>query len=276
MRRIVISMLASCLALLALQIPATAAELTGAESKASAKKIFLTFNLSETLDSEKIYDYSANIVRIKIAGLELKSSLLKGDKLKVQDEHGNHFYRFTRYSKTDDGAMISIYLGKLCSPADALVIPKDGRIEVEIIKPLWKLENEPVVAEPAADTKPVADTSTDETGNESVEESPAIDTSSPEVKPEVDLSSPSYRKFDLDKVPASMVEIKGIPFDEALLLIVAESGFNVVVGNGIDDTEVNLNFTKKGISLESALDILCMAYELKYTVDDDAIIISLR
>jgi hypothetical protein len=84
---------------------------------------------------------------------------------------------------------------------------------------------------------------------------------------------PGYTEFDLDQIPITGIEIRGLPFDEALLKLIASSGFNVVVGKDIEQTEVNLNFTQKQISLKNALDLLCIAYDLTYTVEADAIVI---
>jgi len=82
-----------------------------------------------------------------------------------------------------------------------------------------------------------------------------------------------YTEFDLDKVPVAGIEIRGLPFDEALMKLVGSAGFNVVVGRDVEDTEVNLNFTQKQITLKSALDLLCIAYDLTYTIEGDAIVI---
>lgn len=90
---------------------------------------------------------------------------------------------------------------------------------------------------------------------------------------EVAPSSRSYQSFDLTQVPVNGVEIKGEPFNEALMQLVAGTGFNVVVGAGVSTETVTLNFSKKQISLKSALDLLCVAYDLDYTVEDDAIVI---
>lgn len=261
---------------------ALAAEMTATDAQVSNKKITLSFAISELSEIDKVFDYSANVVKITVPGLDFSSSQRRGDKLKVSDEHGDSFYRFTRFAEVEGGGLISIYLGKLCSPADALVVPRDGRIEVEIIKPLWKLgsapadvpdqpqdtpDTAPADDTPPADDQPADDQPADDGGDEAGSQDPP---------PFDNGGAQSYRKFDLSQVPAAKVELKGVPFDEAIVTIVADSGFNVVVGSGIEDTEVNLNFTQKGISLESALDILCMAYELKYVVDDDAIVITRR
>jgi hypothetical protein len=87
---------------------------------------------------------------------------------------------------------------------------------------------------------------------------------------------PAYTQFDLDQVPISGIEIRGLPFSQALMKLVASSGFNVVVGKDIEDTIVNLNFTQKQISLKGALDLLCIAYDLAYTVEPDAIVIKAK
>jgi hypothetical protein len=87
-------------------------------------------------------------------------------------------------------------------------------------------------------------------------------------------AGPSYKKFDLGRVDVKQLEIKGVPFRQALEELVAGCGFNVVVGDGIDNEPVYLNFTQKQLSLKSALETLCMAYELAYSVQDDAIVIT--
>ncbi len=84
---------------------------------------------------------------------------------------------------------------------------------------------------------------------------------------------PGYTEFDLDQIPISGIEIRGLPFDEALLKLVGSAGFNIIVGKDVEDTEVNLNFTQKQISLKNALDLLCIAYDLSYTIEPDAIVI---
>jgi hypothetical protein len=87
---------------------------------------------------------------------------------------------------------------------------------------------------------------------------------------------PSYKQFDLASVPASSVEIRALPFRQAILELVAGCGFNVVVADEVDNSEVNLNFTQKELSLKSALDLLCIAYDLTYLVEDDAIVIKAK
>ena len=87
-------------------------------------------------------------------------------------------------------------------------------------------------------------------------------------------AAPSYKRFDLDQIPAQQVEIKDMHFREALMQLVAGSGFNVVVGDGIDNESVYLNFKNKQISLKEALETLCISYQLSYTVEDGAIVIT--
>jgi hypothetical protein len=56
--------------------------------------------------------------------------------------------------------------------------------------------------------------------------------------------------------------------------LVAGTGFNVVVGDGIDNETVYLNFKQKQLSLKSALETLCAVYQLSYDVRDDVITIT--
>jgi hypothetical protein len=105
------------------------------------------------------------------------------------------------------------------------------------------------------------------------ESKPQPESSGAKEQPRNQHKGPGYTEFDLDQIPISGIEIRGLPFDEAILKLVASSGFNVVVGKDVDSTEVNLNFTQKQISLKNALDLLCIAYDLTYTVEADAIVI---
>jgi len=105
------------------------------------------------------------------------------------------------------------------------------------------------------------------------EEQPAAGSTPPAAPAGEAGAQPSYKQFDLSRVPVSQVEIKGLPFDQALLQLVSSTGFNVVIGEGVETGEVNLSFTHKDVSLKSALDLLCLAYDLTYVVEDDAIVI---
>jgi hypothetical protein len=112
-------------------------------------------------------------------------------------------------------------------------------------------------------------------GGESVtpsgsQDDPAVDVSG--VEP-ASGNGKSYKRFDLSKVQVAPVEIRGMPFREALMEMVAQTKFNVVVGEVADNSGVVLNFAQKPMSLKAALDLFCMAYDLTYTVEDDAIVI---
>jgi len=85
--------------------------------------------------------------------------------------------------------------------------------------------------------------------------------------------TPSYKNFDLDDVPVAQLQLRNMPFNEALMELTAGSGFNVVVGTGVSDELMTLDFRQKELSLKRALDLLCMAYDLAYTVEDDAVVI---
>jgi hypothetical protein len=123
------------------------------------------------------------------------------------------------------------------------------------------------------ETQPTAVSSPSAPENDvDIEPAPAA---TPPAKPAAGLASgPSYRGMDLGSVPVNQREYKNVPFREAILDLVAGCGFNVVVGEGIDNESVYLNFKQKELSLKSALETLCTVYELAYSVTDDVITIT--
>jgi len=90
------------------------------------------------------------------------------------------------------------------------------------------------------------------------------------------LGGPSYTDFDLDKVPVNQLTFKGKPFREAILDLVAGTGYNVVVSDEVDNSEVYLNFNQKQLSLKSALDLLSLTFDLDWSVQPDAIVIKAK
>lgn len=103
----------------------------------------------------------------------------------------------------------------------------------------------------------------------------------PPVQPAADpppafTPGPSYRQRDLGTVAVNQREFRNLPFREAIMELVAGTGFNVVVGPGIDNETVYLNFKQQELSLKSALETLCTVYELAYSVSDDIISITLQ
>ncbi len=120
-------------------------------------------------------------------------------------------------------------------------------------------------AEDEADLQPEMDTAEDEG---------VAHTGQPEAGgPGPVDSGPSYRQFDLSTVPVVQQEFVSIPLNEAVQRLIGDSGFNVVVGAGVDNTLVTLNFNQNQMSLKRALNALCMAYDLEYSVEDDVIIV---
>jgi hypothetical protein len=87
------------------------------------------------------------------------------------------------------------------------------------------------------------------------------------------VGGPSYTDFDLDKVPVNQLVFKGKPFREALVELVADSGYNVVIADDVDNSEVTLNFAQKQLSLKSALDLLAQAFDLTWSLEPDAIVV---
>lgn len=96
----------------------------------------------------------------------------------------------------------------------------------------------------------------------------------PQVAPRI--GGPSYKGFDLDKVPVNQLVFKGKPFREALMELVGDSGYNIVVADYVDNSEVTLNFAQKQLSLKSALDLLAQAFDLTWSVEDDAIVVKAK
>ena len=131
--------------------------------------------------------------------------------------------------------------------------------------------------QPAGETTPVVtedETVTDDPGFGSLDDLRDDAEEVVEGRPVRDLQpTPSYRNFDLDDVPVAQLQLRNMPFNEALMELTAGSGFNVVVGEGVSDELMTLDFRQKELSLKRALDLLCMAYDLSYSVEDDAIVI---
>jgi hypothetical protein len=327
-----------------------AVDLVSAKVDEDGKKLHLTLALSEPAAAQVISNYQGNFVSISISGLVIPRDLLKRER-QPADDAATAFWRSLRFMQNKGEGQIRLYLGKLATPADVQVVQLEKSIELELVKPTWKLDTPvtdqaptdtgaaeepagpaPSDSTPAApedvggfrDDQPTEDSAPaplDETESQpqqappqSEPEQPGMDeaggqppsdgsetygqTSFDEIfgpagpsatvepaedepaeepqqaHPAADFSpQPSYQRFDLDNVLVSQLEIKGLPFDEALLKLVADSGFNVVVGEDVDETEVNLSFTHKQLSLKSALDLLCIAYDLQYSIEDDAIVI---
>jgi type II secretory pathway component GspD/PulD (secretin) len=66
------------------------------------------------------------------------------------------------------------------------------------------------------------------------------------------------------------------PLDQALTLLVAPTGFNVIVGDGFGDKVVSLSFQKGTTDLRSALDMMTRANGLDYVVQAGTIVIGTK
>jgi hypothetical protein len=150
---------------------------------------------------------------------------------------------FGRSARAEEGDALEV-TGLAASSAT-----KDGDDDNKVVTdtPQAQVEERPVVAAPL----------------------PVVDR--PEFRPQ-----PSYRQRDLASVAVNQREFKNMPFREAILDLVAGTGFNVIVGPGIDNETVYLNFKQQQLSLKSALETLCTVYELAYTVTDDVITITVQ
>ena len=341
---------------------AWAVGLTSFETDDQDKKYRIVFGFDEAVEAQVVSNYAANFVDIGIDSLEVGRDLTRRDH-EPADEETRLFVRCTRFMEIEGEMHIRLYLGKYADPADVQVVQLDDRIEVELVKPFWKVPEdlgaeEPPVEDsgfipdetepetpaetPPAETAPAetwpadtGDTERPDTGwttpsfyqdsdpepdDTTVDDSaePAGDTTEPagdSVSPDGDVygttslddlaagrepgpsdaalaaleddapdvvSQPvhdvagehSYRLFDLEDVAVAQVQLRNQPFNEALLELVAGSGFNVIVDNDVSDEVMTLDFRQKDLSLKRALDLLSMVYGLAYTVEDDAIIIS--
>ncbi len=383
---------------------ARALELTSFDSTDEPKKLRQVFSFDEVVEAQIISNYAGNFVDIGIRELTIPQQLMQSDH-PPENEESTLFFRFTRFSIIDSEGHIRLYLGKYADPADVQVVLLDDRIEVELVKPFWKvpeealeaaipaadgaatgdagfipddngdvadsdngvadselatftweppgglrgdtgptgpgIEETPVVVEDSElveDTTPLADIDVedddeifevdqpeepaDEPADMVADEIPFTENSgkeyisgglddlrrNTEAREELDDTSPlpedgsvapdstengnedvgadgneepvqsveptpSYKRFDLDEVPVADVQLRNMPFNEAILELVAGSGFNVVVGKAVSDEKVTLDFRQKDLSLKGALEILVIAYEITYTVEDDAIIV---
>jgi hypothetical protein len=136
--------------------------------------------------------------------------------------------------------------------------------------------DEPVLEEPAA-AAPREKTSPEPVVDEPVEQAvtePAEET--PQGEPDKPIGGPSYTDFDLDKVPIKQLSFTGQPFREALAQLVGETGYNVIIADDVDNSEVTLNFNQKQMSLKAALDLLAVAFDLEWEVTDAAILIKAK
>jgi hypothetical protein len=359
---------------------ASAVDLTSFKTDDQDKKLRLEFNFSEAVEAQVVNNYASNFVDIGIAGLKVPRNLARKDH-EPDNEDTSQFYRYTRFMEVDGEQHIRIYLGKYADPSDVQVVPLDDLIEVEMVKPFWKLPPEEAVTSESAEAEgfiPDEEESEDEgaaaededaeqfptglresTGStaapggepeageaesaeteetnglasvaagadeqvEDAESQPAAgegsdsaetaagdeaqpadsgldsgefygetslrDLSNDESSGESAVSTtangaelqpvrsltqpPSYQQFDLSDVAVAQVQLRNLPFNEALMELVAGSGFNVIVGSEVSNEVMTLDFRQRELSLKRALDLLCMAYDLTYIVEDDAIIIN--
>jgi len=374
---------------------AWAVELASFAVEDEGKAVRATFNFSEDVVYDDIYHYANNFVALDVAGLTVSREMLATNHF-AQTEELARYYRYIRFVAEPESTQVRVYLAKPVDPSDVLVIPHGSYVELEIVKPLWKMpadgleatEEEPLVAngeqpdavtaeqptaaaspsfipdeefsiepdaseseirdlpplpateepetlesasDPANSFRTAAPVETPETGgppefvptpetpasedlgetqpnltgpngepepqpsapegviypgtpfeellypaDENGEATAGPETSSAEssTRPVRDIApQPDYREFSLDEVQVANVLIRGKPFREALMELVGDCGFNVVVADGIDNKPVVLDFRHKNLSLKHALEILTIAYDLTYIVEEDAIII---
>jgi type IV pilus assembly protein PilQ len=84
---------------------------------------------------------------------------------------------------------------------------------------------------------------------------------------------PVSGKDALRGVRVTEYEILGQPLDQALTLLVAPTGWNVIVDSSVGKDLVSLSFKNSRVDLRSALDLLTRSYGLEYVVQDGTIVV---
>jgi type II secretory pathway component GspD/PulD (secretin) len=91
---------------------------------------------------------------------------------------------------------------------------------------------------------------------------------------QVNNAMPVSGKDALNGVRIDKYEIMDQPLDKALTLLVAPTGFNVIVDSAVGtDHNVTLSFKDRNIDLRSALDLLTKSYGLDYVVQSGTIVV---
>lgn len=293
---------------------AAAAEIKLADISAQedSKRVTLRFTFSEPLKPDVTYFYTHNYVGLRAAGLKFSANQLKTE-IPATSQEAKRAYRFVRFVQDRESGEIRLYLTKPLTPADAQVVPYETYTEITLLKPAAVSRTAPAntepeepdmdqpaaqtVAPPSALSQPAGDTPpTLRPGGlpseiEAEPSSPVVDDSPqplpadpagpveppPANPPEQSrVGGPSYAEFDLNQVPVKQLTFKGIPFREAIMELVAGTGYNIVVSDDVDNGEVTLNFNQKQLSLKSALDLLAMGFDLEWSVQPDAIVIKAK
>jgi len=123
---------------------ASAVDLTGFKTDDQEKKLRFEFSFSEAVEAQVVNNYASNFVDIGIAELKVPRKLTREDH-EPEDQATAQFYRFTRFLEVEGEQHIRIYLGKYADPSDVQVVPLEDRIEVEMVKPFWKIPAEEAV-----------------------------------------------------------------------------------------------------------------------------------
>jgi type II secretory pathway component GspD/PulD (secretin) len=94
---------------------------------------------------------------------------------------------------------------------------------------------------------------------------------------QVSNAMPVNGKDALNGVKIDKYEIMDQPLDQALTLLVAPTGFNVIVDSEVGkDHNVTLSFKDHNIDLRSALDLLTKSYKLDYVVQAGTIVVGTK
>lgn len=300
-------MLIFCLlAVFAFPALAAAAEVTQVVTTDTAKKLTIEVHFDTEVQPVDKYYYDGNYVDLYVEHLKVPSKWRKD--YSASDPSSDNFFKVARFQSVDNEYHFRFYLVKPADPSDVVVAMQGDFVKFELSKPFYKLplpgedNGEPGTEEEGGDQGAAEDSDTqfipDSTGDDTpdaieIEFTPVegdtgetdgdtVDGTTTEtytpVEPQTQgaaepAADDGYTLELIDATPVARVQVSNTAFNEAVMMLVAGTGFNVIIGPEVDAETATLDFTQKEMSLKSALDILSLVYSLKYVVEDDAIII---
>ena len=81
-------------------------------------------------------------------------------------------------------------------------------------------------------------------------------------------------KDALADIKIELFEIVSSPLDQAITLLVAPTGYNIIVDSSVGGNNVSLSFKDSQTNLKSALDLLTRTYGLAYSVQANTIVVA--
>jgi hypothetical protein len=295
------------LAVFAFPALAAAVEVTKVVTTDTAKKLSIEVHFDAEVQPVDKYYYDGNYVDLYIENLKVPSKWRKD--YSASDPSSDNFFKVARFETVDNEYHFRFYLEKPADPSDVVVAMQGDFVKFELSKPFYKLplpgeDNGESGAEEDSGAEGVeedgdtqfipdaGDTGTPDAieieytpveGETGEADGDTADGTATEIYTPVEPAAPDtaeptvdddrYTLELIDATPVARVQVSNTAFNEAVMMLVAGTGFNVIIGPEVDAETATLDFTQKEMSLKSALDILALVYGLKYVVEDDAIII---